>query len=66
MLVRQREQQLQVDGLDVAGVLAKQRHRPFGDLGRDLLDGHPILLDDRAASVALDQAVDRVDLDRMC
>ena len=61
----QREQQLRVDGLDVAGVPAKQRHGPLRGPRSDLLDGRPVLLDDRAASVALDQAVDRVDLDRM-
>jgi len=37
-----------------------------GSRGGDLLDGRSLLLDDRAASVALDQAVDRVDLDGMC
>jgi hypothetical protein len=53
-----------VNGLDVAGVLAKDRHGPFRCLWCDFPDGLPVL-GDRTARVAVDPAVDRVDLDRV-
>ena len=61
----QRQQQFRVHRLDVARAAADQRHRPLGWARRDLLDRRRSLLDDGPAGVALDPAVDGVDLDRV-
>jgi hypothetical protein len=58
------KQQLRVNSLDVAGVLAKDRHGPLRGPWCDFPDGLHVL-GDRTARVALGPAVDRVDLNRV-